>query len=355
MGMGMGMSGGKGKKGGKKGPPKAAATGKLFCKAPPDDLVLQYRAEADAAGELTPDELAAWGAASRVVVDEALPRTGAVLLRGLPMRSAEDFSHFWKGHLSTAPALVEGRYNSLGPSGGRDKMSGIDMATNVPPQFLLLCHNEMRYNPKTIERIALYCIQDAREGGESLIARNSDLNKNLPANVATFIKDHGGIKYQREFFDARNPPKATLTGGGGAKGSWQDKCSLPKDAGRDEATAFFKEMGFTDGDMVWDDEGVLTLSNHHPGFITDPETGEEVWWNIVHTGSLVTGDGTPFPKKMVQEIQKNGWAHTYAFKLKPGDWLVCDNLRVQHGRLPFSPEGPKRVLLTVYSGPTPSC
>ena len=66
MGMGMGMSGGKGKKGGKKGPPKAAATGKLFCKAPPDDLVLQYRAEADAAGELTPDELAAWGAAVEI-------------------------------------------------------------------------------------------------------------------------------------------------------------------------------------------------------------------------------------------------------------------------------------------------
>ena len=38
-------------------------------------------------------------------------------------------------------------------------MSGIDMATNVPPQFLLLCHNEMCYNPQTIERIALYCIQ----------------------------------------------------------------------------------------------------------------------------------------------------------------------------------------------------
>ena len=32
----------------------------------------------------------------------------------------------------------------------------------------------------------------------------------------------------------------------------------------------------------------------------------------------------------------------------------CDNMRVQHGRLPFSPEAPKRVLLTVYSTPLDS-
>mmetsp|Transcript_42455 Transcript_42455/g.68207 ORF Transcript_42455/g.68207 Transcript_42455/m.68207 type:complete len:90 (+) Transcript_42455:2-271(+) len=62
----------------------------------------------------------------------------------------------------------------------------------------------------------------------------------------------------------------------------------------------------------------------------------------------------PFPKKMVQEIQKNGWEHTHAFKLKPGDWLVCDNMRVQHGRLPFSPDGPKRTLLTTYDTPVDS-
>ena len=61
-------------------------------------------------------------------------------------------------------------------------------------------------------------------------------------------------------------------------------------------------------------------------------SGEEVWWNIIHTGSLKAGDGTPFPKKMVQEIQKNGWEHTYAFKLRPGACLtvnVCARARAR--------------------------
>lgn len=120
------------------------------------------------------------GGEARSVIEEALPRTGAVLLRGLPMRSPEAFSHFWKGFLNAPPALEEGRYNSLGPSGGRQKLSGIDLATNVPPPFLLLCHNEMCYNPQTVGRIALYCVQDAPEGGETILARNRDLSSNLP-------------------------------------------------------------------------------------------------------------------------------------------------------------------------------
>ena len=31
-----------------------------------------------------------------------------MVLRGLPMRSAEDFSHFWQGCLAAEPALQEG-------------------------------------------------------------------------------------------------------------------------------------------------------------------------------------------------------------------------------------------------------
>ena len=86
----------------------------------------------------------------------------------------------------------------------------------------------------------------------------------------------------------------------GAKGSWQDKCSLPKNASQEEAIEFFKGMGFKTEQMKWDEDGGLKLINYHPGFVKDPQTGQDVWWNIIHTGSLKAGDGTAFPKKMVQ-------------------------------------------------------
>lgn len=327
----------------------------LFCQPPSSDLVAVFRLDEN--GQ-TIDEtrLRELGAAARHTIDENLPTTGAVLLRGLPMRSAEDFGHFWNGCLQESPAIQEGKYISLGPSAGRQKLSGIDLATNVPPQFLLLCHNELCYNPTTVGRIALYCVQDAKFGGETIIARNSDLNKGLPSDVAPFVKKHGGVLYSREFFDARRPPQLSSQNTG--IGSWQAKCSLPDTASREEAEIFFLEMGFDlENQLEWNDEtGVLRVTNVHPGFVQNEDSDEGVWWNIVHTGSLKTADGTPFPKKMVQDVQRTGWEHTFAFKLLPGDWLMIDNMRVQHGRLPYvdSPTE-KRCLLTVYSHPQPSC
>lgn len=97
---------------------------------------------------------------------------------------------------------------------------------------------------------------------------------------AQFLKEHGGILYAREFYDARQPPAEKQA----SVGSWQDKCSLPETAGREEAEAFFAEMGFTAEQMEWREDGGLRLTNAHPGTVKDPETGDDVWWNIAHTG-----------------------------------------------------------------------
>ena len=356
------------KKGGSKGKagaaPKSAggfggmAAKPMFCKAPTAELLTVVRAVA-AEGEeevaaSSPDEFRQWGAAARHAIEEHIDRAGGVLLRGLPMRSAEEFAHFWKGCLEEAcpEPLQEGRYTSLGPAAGRDKLSGIDLATNVPPDFLLLNHNELCYNPTTVGRIGLYCVQDAPVGGESTIARNIDLGTTHPPSVRSFLEEHGGIVYRRTFYDARNPPPGDLARN---LGSWQGKASLPKHASRDDANAFFLGMGFEMSDLEWDANGCVTVTNTHPGYVRDPETGEETWWNIVHTGSLTAADGTPFPPKLVADVQRTAWEHTYAFKLRPGDWLMLDNMRLQHGRLPYvASDEQKRQLLTVYSNPRPS-
>jgi hypothetical protein len=354
--------GGGAKKGGPKTKKKAApAAQKLYCHRPPEGMVTVLRAvsppppspEDATEGGVDPSALAAWGEAARRAIDEAMPATGAVLLRGLPMRSAEAFAHFWRGCLAADPPLEEGRYISLGGRAGRDKLNGVDLATNVPPQFPLLCHNELCYNPTTVGHIALYCVQDAPLGGETIVTRNRDLK--VPDKARKFLAEHGGLLYSREFFDARSPPKDTSK----LLGSWQEKCSLPDDADRDAAEAFFEGMGFDAeaGQLKWGEDGTLKVTNQHPGFVSDPVTGEEesVWWNIAHTGQLKCADGAALPKKLVAEIQQLGWEDTFAFKLRPGDWLMLDNKRMQHGRLPYEADpSQKRVLLTVYTTPTPS-
>eukprot|EP00613_Pedinella_sp_CCMP2098_P001506 CAMPEP_0171624644 /NCGR_PEP_ID=MMETSP0990-20121206/18761_1 /TAXON_ID=483369 /ORGANISM="non described non described, Strain CCMP2098" /LENGTH=309 /DNA_ID=CAMNT_0012191271 /DNA_START=128 /DNA_END=1054 /DNA_ORIENTATION=- len=294
---------------------KVSSKEKLFCKAPPDGFVKSVRT-VEKKDSFNAEDLAMLGVCARNVVDTEIAETGAILFRGLPMRNAEDFSTFWRGYLDTQPALTEGRYTSMGPATGRDKLSGIDLATNVPPQFPLLCHNEMCYNPTTVGCIALYCVQDAKEGGETILARNRELG--LPKKAIKFLDDHGGIKYVREYYNAIHPPENSTPG---QLGSWQAKCGLdPTSASKADAEDYWFSLGFNSSHVEWTDEGELRVSNFHPGYIVDSSTGKPSWWNIAHTGSVVAGDGTPFPKKMVADIQTKGWEKTYAFKLLPGDW-----------------------------------
>lgn len=126
--------------------------------------------------------------------------------------------------------------------------------------------------------ITTCAVQDAPVGGESIIARNRDLNKSLPPEVTNFIKDHGGIEYSREFYDAHYPP-LVLPGSPPptATGSWQEKCGLPNDADRAEAESFFLQMGFKPSQIEWKADGGLRVSNWHSGFVKDPDTGEDVW------------------------------------------------------------------------------
>ena len=225
------------------------------------------------------------------------------------------------------------------------KLAGVDLATNVPPEFLLLCHNELCYNPLTIGKIALYCVRPAPRGGETIVARNADLGARLPARVAEFVREHGGVRYSRAFWDARDPNGPVLGPRHGAMGSFQAKCALPDDATRAQAHAHFvEELGFRDDELLWTDEHgggggggdaaagdgggasgagasgdgeaavALRVVNHHPGFVRDDAGGLGGWWNIAHTAaktkSVSAADGTPFPKKLVAEIQRAGWADT---------------------------------------------
>ena len=65
---------------------------------------------------------------------------------------------------------------------------------------------------------------------------------------------------------------------------------------------------------------------------------------------FVAADGAPFPPEAVARLQRDRWRATHAWKLLAGDWLVLDNLRVQHGRLPFVPDQARpRTVLTVYT------
>jgi Taurine catabolism dioxygenase TauD, TfdA family len=64
-----------------------------------------------------------------------------------------------------------------------------------------------------------------------------------------------------------------------------------------------------------------------------------LWFNRIDYGFPVTlADGTTFPLDLQAYLKQQKRHETFALKLQQGDWLVLDNRRVQHGRLPYSDE-----------------
>ena len=286
------------------------------------------------------DKLHELGLAASQIIEENLSKTGAILFRGLPIKDVPEFKTF-----SHALGWRSIPYVPFGKS--REQVDGIDLASSIPAENALSAHNEMVYNPPPeVKRIAFFCLQPAIAGGESTLIRNSELTDRLPLRMLDFLRENDGILYTRSYFDA--------TGDAGVDfsklriASWQEKCGTTE---RTEAFQFFRNLGFSYDDISFDEEGNLTVNYRHSGFRKEGE--KDVWYNIIESQMVRLPDGSPFPTSYIDELRRNVWLSTKAFKLQKGDWLVLDNHRVMHGRLPYSKEGPERVLLTLYDGSQP--
>ena len=290
-----------------------------------------------------------WGASARRILDSSLPKHGAVLVKGLhSIRSSADFKVFWRACCDVQPHWTAMEYMPFFRN--REQDEGVDLATKIKGSSVLPCHNEMAYNPRPAGRIALFCLQDAKKGGESLLVPNAVLTDSIRDEVKQWLKEHQGVLYRREYFDKNAKPSETMPPWAL---SWQEKCGISVDEetgpAKAQATQYFLSMGFLPDDIVFDGNNTLVVRNTHPGMIRNQE-GKQVWFNILESGMCCGGDGTRLPENLLQDLRDDSWASYSAIKLEPGDWLVLDNLSVQHGRLPFVEEELcKRKLLAVYT------
>eukprot|EP00550_Attheya_septentrionalis_P010649 CAMPEP_0198299212 /NCGR_PEP_ID=MMETSP1449-20131203/43883_1 /TAXON_ID=420275 /ORGANISM="Attheya septentrionalis, Strain CCMP2084" /LENGTH=381 /DNA_ID=CAMNT_0044000699 /DNA_START=73 /DNA_END=1218 /DNA_ORIENTATION=- len=297
-------------------------------------------------GPLRLDEL---GRAARTIVDSCFSPSSAsgheaVLFRSLHhvIDTADDFEQFWNGCLQ-GDHLDDGwtptSYMPFGKQ--RAKLGSVDLVTPFPPENALPCHNEMVYNPMSPAGIAFFCLSDAPEGGETILARNAELTKVVSAELQQLVKEHGGIRYRRAYYDQND--EQAVKAAHPFEVSWQEKTGVED---RDEAIKFFSNFGFGADHLVYfNEEGRLIVENVRSGY-----NDNEDWFNILAMGMFELADGTKVPSDMIQQLQRDEWKPVKALKLRPGDWIVLNNRSVQHGRLPFreSPEQ-KRVILTVYT------
>lgn len=284
--------------------------------------------------------LTEWIRENRGLFDEKLHDHGAILLRGFQIDTVEKFRDFINV-FEAAPLQYRQR-----SSPRYEVAENIYHSTTYPEDQHINMHSENSYSPDQVRRIVFCCIQPAGEQGETPIADNRMVVRNLtPATRLKFLEK--GIKY------VRNISK-------GIGLSWEEVFQT-EDKGEVEKECTSHGMEFR-----WDHERLI-LSWNNSAIISHPDTHEEVWFNhafffnkYAYSGEVLAtissdddlpfntffGDGSEISSAEIEEIRSAYEKASVIFPWKKGDVLFLDNMLISHGRRPY--KGERKVIVSMF-------
>lgn len=287
--------------------------------------------------------LATWAVAHRALLEEKLLEHGAILFRGFPVESPDQFQQFGRdvfGELldykeRAAPRVEIGK--------------GIYTSTEFPPDQWIPLHHEMSYSHNWPMKILFYCDQPTAERGRTPVASARTVTGRIDPAIRQRFLDKG-ILFVRNY-------------GEGVDLSWQDAFQTTDRAVVEE---YCRKAGMS---AEWRDGDRLRTRAHRQVMVAHPKTGEVLWFNhahMFHDSNLPAevrralldqfradelprnsfyGDGTPIESSVLEEIRRIYLEASVLFPWQKGDLLLLDNFLVAHGREPFS--GPRRILVAM--------
>ncbi|MCA2230002.1 TauD/TfdA family dioxygenase [Nonomuraea aurantiaca] len=290
---------------------------------------------------LTPEDMDV-----REDVDHALIRDGAVLLRGLGVRTPEEFHAV----VSTFGSPLDSYRGGNTPR--HTVMTGVFTSTEYPAEYPISLHNELSYAHRWPARLFFCCLVPAESGGATPVCDGRAVLADLAEGTRDRFERRGVVYRQR------------LHGGYGFGKSWQDTYQTSDTA---EVESFLRE---TETEFAWTEDGGLRTAQHRPAVLRHSVTGELVWFNQAeqwHPSSLPTeeaeallalveteadlphsvtyGDGGPIDVEDLEEVRSAVRKNTLSVPWEAGDVLIVDNELAMHGREAFT--GERRVLVSM--------
>lgn len=280
-------------------------------------------------------------------VQENNSQSPAIVFRGLPAKTAEDF-------LTITQAIKGKPLSYAGGNVPRPRAienSEIYQATTEDQAVTIELHHEMAYSSSFPSKVFFFCLQEPADGcgGETPLAKSSEILLKLDPEVVRKFQSKG-VKYAGYWPDKSHAEYAC----------WQQQYYTDN---KEEAEKKAKQLYDT---VIWDDNGDMHWSNVKPAFLRHPKTGEDIWFNQVtihhHTYydslpmfksielpphkypcTVYYGDGGTIEPEVIQHLRAVSWSCAVGFRWRKGDLLVLDNLTVQHGRIGFT--GKREILV----------
>ncbi|MGW0707123.1 TauD/TfdA family dioxygenase [Streptomyces sp. NPDC002643] len=282
-----------------------------------------------------------WAADHRNALRAVVAEHGAVLVRGLGLRDADQVGAVFRQltddlmseHEAFAPRRAHG--------------DGLYSSTAWPANQPMCMHHELSYRVEFPGLLLLACLKAPEEGGATGIADAEAVLAALPPTLAKRFERDGWLltrSYNEEI---------------GA--------SVAETFGTDDRTVVEAYCRAHAIDFAWQPDGTLRTRQHRSAVLRHPVTGRRCWFNQIAFLSEWTmdpevreylvelygpdglpfntcyGDGRPIGEDVVGTLNEIYEAHTVREPWQAGDLMLVDNIRCAHDREPF--EGPREVLV----------
>lgn len=294
-------------------------------------------------------------------VDKMLDQTatltahGAVLLRGLPLKTASDFDDFV--HALGWPIVMLGGTGSERTQVTESVMTAFD--DNLKGHTIEPCMS-MAHSPKFPMNIAYFCEEAAEnvEGGEMVLTNMRAVMKDLEAEgVPDLFESHGGVLYSKLLWSEANREDFTWQKRYFAETKAEVEAQLSDGVGNHEVNSW-----------EWQEDDTLVCHTILPATLVHPCTGERMWFNGVHTNhrsyydsaphidtsrgmpmDTSFADGTRLPDELVEKVRATMWKHSLAIPLEAGDVVIVDNIICGHGHMSYTKGVARKLLLAHFS------
>ncbi|MEX2306696.1 MAG: TauD/TfdA family dioxygenase [Pirellulales bacterium] len=301
-------------------------------------LVLQCRTR-----DATLEETSDWVSARCEELLAQSAQHGAILFRGFPLSSPQDFDAF-----IAAFSLVNfPYYESLSNAVRVNWTERVFSANEAPPEVTIYFHHEMAQTPIFPARLFFFCQQPAEDGGETPVCRSDILFERLAQRCPQFARDceEKGLQYTN-VMPAENDPKS------GMGRSWQSTLGAETP---EKAEARLRSLGYS---WEWSPDGCLRATTPVLPAVREVSPGHTSFFNQLIAAfrgwkdarndpakAIRFGDGSPLDRDAVQVAINLADELTFDIPWQRGDVVLVDNFLTMHGRRTF--RGTRKVLASL--------
>lgn len=293
--------------------------------------------------EVSLADVLTWLKAEKVSLAERLAQHGAILFRGFPLQTDQDFDAF-----VTALDCPNFAYkDSLSNAVRINRTERVFTANEAPPEVTIYLHHEMAQTPVYPSSLFFFCEQAAEEGGATPLCRSDVLLARMEEELPDFVAAcrTKGLRYSNVM-----PGENDLSSGMGR--SWQSTLNCQSHA---EAEARLRALDY---DFEWLDDGSLRVRTPRLPAVRPLSSGREAFFNQLiaafkgwkdsrndPTKAITFGDDSLLDREAVLRAADIADELSFDVCWENGDVAWVDNFSTMHGRRTFS--GTRKVLASL--------